>query len=235
MKVLILVLSMNDGEHYSQFFETQKETWDSIDVDGFKTFYYFGNCLENKIVNNEIHLTVNESLFTTSKKFIESLKLIKDFDFDYIIRTNSSSYIDKIKIKEFLENKPNEKFISGIIGSHQSVNFVSGACFFMSKDIVNFILENEKDIDLNIIDDLSLGYFFKKHNLTITDKDVTRFDSKKEHLTKTHKISAEHFHYRILTGTSTERHDDIEIMKLIHELKLKKYNKRQYYKSLLTN
>ncbi len=88
MKVLILVLSMNDGEHYSQFFETQKETWDSIDVDGFKTFYYFGNCLENKIVNNEIHLTVNESLFTTSKKFIESLKLIKDFDFDETDNTN---------------------------------------------------------------------------------------------------------------------------------------------------
>ena len=142
MKVLILVLSMNDGKHYSEFFETQKKTWDSIDVDGFRTFYYFGNCLENKIIDNEIHLVVKEDLYNTSKKFIESLKMIKDFDFDYIVRTNSSSYIDKFKIKEFLKNKPNEKFISGIIGSYQSVNFVSGACFFMSKDIVNFILHS---------------------------------------------------------------------------------------------
>jgi hypothetical protein len=51
MKVLILVLSVNDGKHYSEFFETQKKTWDSIDVDDFKTFYYFGNSLENKIIS----------------------------------------------------------------------------------------------------------------------------------------------------------------------------------------
>jgi hypothetical protein len=223
MKVLILVLSMNDGKHYSEFFETQKKTWDSIDVDGFRTFYYFGNCLENKIIDNEIHLVVKEDLYNTSKKFIESLKMIKDFDFDYIVRTNSSSYIDKFKIKEFLKNKPNEKFISGIIGRHESVNFVSGACFFMSKDIVNFILENEKDIDLNIIDDLSLGYFFQKHNIQITDKDVTRFWADKEHIIKTHKISMEYFHYRIFTGSNTERYNDIEIMKLIHEKKLGYY------------
>jgi hypothetical protein len=223
MKVLILVLSMNDGKHYSEFFETQKKTWDSIDVDGFRTFYYFGNCLENKIIDNEIHLVVKEDLYNTSKKFIESLKMIKDFDFDYIVRTNSSSYIDKFKIKEFLKNKPNEKFISGIIGRHESVNFVSGACFFMSKDIVNFILENEKDIDLNIIDDLSLGYFFQKHNIQITNKDVTRFWADKEHIIKTHKISMEYFHYRIFTGSNTERYNDIEIMKLIHEKKLGYY------------
>jgi hypothetical protein len=223
MKVLILVLSMNDGKHYSEFFETQKKTWDSIDVDGFRTFYYFGNCLENKIVDNEIYLVVKEDLYNTSKKFIESLKMIKDFDFDYIVRTNSSSYIDKFKIKEFLKNKPNEKFISGIIGRHESVNFVSGACFFMSKDIVNFILENEKDIDLNIIDDLSLGYFFQKHNIQITNKDVTRFWADKEHIIKTHKISMEYFHYRIFTGSNTERYNDIEIMKLIHEKKLGYY------------
>lgn len=223
MKVLILVLSMNDGKHYSEFFETQKKTWDSIDVDGFRTFYYFGNCLENKIIDNEIHLVVKEDLYNTSKKFIESLKMIKDFDFDYIVRTNSSSYIDKFKIEEFLKNKPNEKFISGIIGRHESVNFVSGACFFMSKDIVNFILENEKDIDLNIIDDLSLGYFFQKHNIQITNKDVTRFWADKEHIIKTHKISMEYFHYRIFTGSNTERYNDIEIMKLIHEKKLGYY------------
>jgi hypothetical protein len=223
MKVLILVLSMNDGKHYSEFFETQKKTWDSIDVDGFRTFYYFGNCLENKIVDNEIYLVVKEDLYNTSKKFIESLKMIKDFDFDYIVRTNSSSYIDKFKIEEFLKNKPNEKFISGIIGRHESVNFVSGACFFMSKDIVNFILENEKDIDLNIIDDLSLGYFFQKHNIQITNKDVTRFWADKEHIIKTHKISMEYFHYRIFTGSNTERYNDIEIMKLIHEKKLGYY------------
>ena len=52
MKVLFLVLSMNDGKYYSDFFETQKQTWDSFEIDDFKTFYYFGNCSENKIVGN---------------------------------------------------------------------------------------------------------------------------------------------------------------------------------------
>jgi hypothetical protein len=224
MKVLILVLSMNDGKHYSEFFETQKKTWDSIEVEGFKTFYYFGNHSENEIVSNEIHLNVTESIDNTSKKFVESLKLIKDFDFDYIVRTNSSSYIDKFKIQEFLKNKPTEKFISGVIGKKDKLKFVSGACFFMSKDIVNFILENEKDMNFNIVDDVSLGYFFDKHNLKLTNKDITRFWLDIEHMKYPHEIPMEYFHYRIFTGSNRERYNDIKIMKLIHEKKLGYYS-----------
>jgi hypothetical protein len=227
MKVLFLVLSMNDGKYYSDFFETQKQTWDSFEIDDFKTFYYFGNCSENKIVGNEIHLNIKESLKNTSKKFIESLKLIKDFDFDYIVRTNSSSYIDKFKIKEFLKDKPKENFISGVIGKSDTINFVSGACFFMSKDIINFILQNEQDIDFNFVDDLSLGYFFNKHNLKLTNKDITRFWVEPEHMTNIHQISMDYFHYRIYTGNNMQRQDDIQIMKLIHEEKMKKYKIEQ--------
>jgi len=43
MKILILVLSLNDGGIYSKFYDTQKKTWDSIEHDNIETYYYFGN------------------------------------------------------------------------------------------------------------------------------------------------------------------------------------------------
>ena len=52
MNILILVLSCNDNGIYSKFFETQKNTWDSINVEGIETFYFFGDHDKDEIVEN---------------------------------------------------------------------------------------------------------------------------------------------------------------------------------------
>jgi len=41
-KILILVISVKASERYSALMKAQKETWDSIQEEGVKTLYFYG-------------------------------------------------------------------------------------------------------------------------------------------------------------------------------------------------
>ncbi len=219
MKILILVLSYNDnGGTYSKFYEAQKTTWDSIKVDNVDTFYYFGNSIENKIIGNEIYTTDIEN-YKCTEKMVSAFNLVKDFDFDYIVRTNSSSYLDKELFYEFLSNKPKNNFYGGIIGNHNGIPFASGALFVMSRDIFNLVIENSDMIDRSLIDDVSIGHLLQKFNVYPNGAEFTRYDIP-DHGNLTNPNSINFFHYRLKTNHYF-RDNDIQTMKDIHQLKIK--------------
>lgn len=205
MKILILVLSYNDSGIYTEFYKTQKQTWDSLRVDGVDTYYYFGNSDEEKIDGNNIFLGVRESLMNCTHKTIDVFNLVKDFDFDFIFRTNSSSYVDKELLKKYLENKPNVNFYSGIIGNHMGIPFCSGSGYFLSKDLVTLILNNKTEINHTLIDDVAFGNFLKDKNVEF--KQSERFD-----VINNDSIPMNYFHYRLKTSN---RQNDIKNMELI--------------------
>lgn len=211
MKILILVLSYNDNNIYSKFLESQKKTWDSISVDGIETYYYFGNGNDNKIINNEIYTKTPESLINCGHKTIECLKQVIPFDFDYIFRTNSSSYVDKKLLKEYLTDKPKFKFYSGIIGEQNNILFCSGSGYFLSKDLVELLISNEKDIDHNFIDDVSFGKFLSENGVDLIPSE--RFD-----VIDNNQPPMNFFHYRLKTKN---RINDINNMESIFSMKCK--------------
>jgi len=141
MKILIIVLSHNDGGIYSLFYESQKKTWDSVVVDDVETYYLFGNHHCDEIVNKEILVNVSESgINNCGYKTLKSFILTKNIKYDYIFRTNSSSYVDKKMLLEYIKDKPIEKYYSGVIGFHGGIKFSSGSGYFISRDLVNLIM-----------------------------------------------------------------------------------------------
>jgi len=213
MKILILVLSFDDCSIYTDFYKTQKDTWDSIVVDGVETYYYFGNNTKNHLVGNNIYTNVTESLMNCGNKSIEAFKIIVDMDFDFVFRTNSSSYIDKLLLKKHLENKPKNNFYSGVIGDHFGIQFCSGSGFVLSKDLVQLLIQNENSLNFNLIDDVCFGQFLSSKNISLINS--YRFDITQE----VREIDLNFFHYRLKTK---DRQKDINNMKLIHNKKLKK-------------
>jgi len=212
MRILILVLSYDDSGIYTEFYKTQKQTWDSVNVDGVETYYYFGDNNENIIVGNNILTDVPESLINCGNKSIEAFKLISNMDFDFILRTNSSSYIDKNLLKLHLENKPKNNFYSGILGNHFGIPFCSGSGFIISKDLVHLLIDNEEKLDFSLIDDVCFGEFLSSNGIPLINS--YRFD-----LThNTNEIDEGFFHYRLKTNN---RINDINNMILIHKKKLK--------------
>jgi hypothetical protein len=207
MKILIIVLSYKDNDIYSKFYKAQKDTWDSLIVDGVETYYLFGNHHCDEIIDNELLVNVPEPDY--GRKTINSFILTQHMNYDYIFRTNSSSYIDKSLLLEYVKDKPKEKYYSGVIGDAYDVYFAAGAGFFLSKDLVNLVIDNKDDWVHNYIDDVALAKFLFKFGYKPTDHprfDVLSLDS----------LPKDFFHYRLKTDN---RLNDINNLYEIFKLK----------------
>ena len=219
MKILILVLSCNDNGIYSKFFESQKNTWDSIDVEGVETFYFFGDHDKNEIIDNKILVDVKEvfvdphgkSIATNAGlKTLKTFELIQNMEFDYVFRTNSSSYIDKKLLHNYIVNKPITEYYSGVIGHHGNIVFASGSGFFLSKDLIKLLVDNKEKWDHTLIDDVLIGSLLK--NFNISPQPNPRFDVVDSN------IPSEYFHYRL---KNKNRDSDIQYMYQIKNIKEK--------------
>lgn len=213
MKILILCLSHFDNDIYTKFYKTQKNTWDSIEVEDVKTLYFVGNKKGNYIKDEIINTDVSESLINCGYKTLKAFELVKDFDFDFIFRTNSSSYVDKFLLKQYLNEKPKEKFYSGVVGNHEGIKFSSGSGFIITKDLVDLVLQNKNFWNHGLIDDVALGLLLKKFGINPTP--APRYDI----LNLDENTPLHFYHYRLKCH---DRNLDCDRMINLHKMKLKK-------------
>lgn len=130
-----------------------KNTWLTTIKEPHEYYFLFGDCDENKINNNDINLNVNEGVYNVGYKMIETFKLLKDMDFDYLVRTNLSSYVIHDNVINYLSDKPKHKYWSGFGVNH----FSSGSFYVLSKDMIEIILKNENNWDHKKIDDVAIS------------------------------------------------------------------------------
>jgi hypothetical protein len=214
MKILIVVLSYFDNGIYTKFYESQNESWNSVHVEGVDTFFLVGNNSKDEIVGNLIKTYVGESLYNCGYKTIRAFELLKDYEYDYIFRTNSSSYIDKQMLKDYLLDKPRNNFYSGIIGNYNNILYASGSGFVISKDAVDLVIQKKDRWNHNYIDDVSLGLLLREFNILPTlgpRLDIQKVDN---------ETPMDYYHYRIKTSN---RLNDCQYMKSIFEFKKLSY------------
>lgn len=142
MNILILVQATH-LDPWDKIIEAQKRTWDSISVPGVDTIYYYSH--PEKTFYEGKNLYVKCSGEHGMEHWRMKLALDQIFDtfanYDFIFRTNASSYVNKELLKEFLKDKPREKYYCGINGG----GFASGCGFIMTYDLVQVIKENFSD------------------------------------------------------------------------------------------
>lgn len=145
-KVLILVLSSIDEYPWNSLMIKQKETWDSIEVEGVKTIYYYADSFANRsfINGNDLILNIKETRNLTNRipKLKKAFQNVMHLEWDFIFRTNSSSYIDKKRLLNFAQTLPIENCYCGFTVSCHNINFASGCGFFISRDHVNKLIKN---------------------------------------------------------------------------------------------
>ena len=121
-KILISVLSL-EKEPFISLEKSIRETWGSTKPEGIDIIYYYGNSKEDKLIGDKLYLNAPEGLINVGHKTLKMYEYIyNNFDFDYVYRTNSSSYIDIKKLQSFIADKPTEKFYSGVIGKGKNGN-----------------------------------------------------------------------------------------------------------------
>jgi hypothetical protein len=210
MKILISVLSYLDNGIYSKFYEMQNKTWDSIPFDGVETFYYVGNGKKKEISGKLIINNLPETVQNEAYKFINFLEHTINMDYDYVFHTNSSSYVDKKLLYNWLLDKPRDKFYSGVKGEYNGHYFASGCGFTISKDVVKIMLDNQSKWEHGCCDDATLGILLKNSNINVYEAprfDIVNYDG---------TIPTNYFHYRCKTSN---RELDIINLQRIHAIK----------------
>lgn len=198
-KILILVQACDDAP-YLEMNKKQMSTWDSIKVEGVETIYYLGsNDGVEKLEGNKYYSGTSEAWNMMHWRMKKTLDLAYTMEWDYIFRTNSSSYVDKKRLQRFAEKLPTEKCYCGIDGG-----FASGAGFFMSRDIME-ILKDKLDEYPTYSEDACMGTILAKQGIGVTEG-AERCDY---YFTGISHRSEPYYHFRCKSDT-IDRQKDID-------------------------
>lgn len=211
MKILIMVLSFTD-EPYLSLMKAQQETWDSVEVGGVRTVYYYGGG-KGWVNEKEYSADTDDLYYRMHWKFALALKEVWDWDWQILVRINSSGYLCKERLIEFVKDLPIEKLYCGY-GS-PDINdggdlCISGAAILMSRDCAEILLY-KLDGEMNCEEDVLIGRVLRKDGIIPLD-DKSRFDIPCEFVS----IPKDRYHYRLKCGGPREV--DISNMKKLHTI-----------------
>lgn len=247
MNILHLVLGCKN-QYYEKIEETARNTWMKMCPENIKTIFMYGN-------SSEIYWDNNDSFYVNRPegheyniclyKTLMAFKVFIESDFDYIYRTNNTGYFDLKMTSSFLEDKPRDNFYCGNsqlfqksentpYAPNRGINYASGASFFLSRDIVEKIIDDEEIIYSygfpGWCDDVSIGKYITEHLKIDIDKSPKRLhvNLKEDQLLygeinkKIDKnLDMSQYYYRIVEDSIENKTKSI---KKIHTLK------KQYYK-----
>lgn len=177
-RVLIMVLSFDEG-YYRSLYYASRSTWDSVEVEGVKTVYFFGHeGATQKFQYDEANRTLwtgtGEGLTAIGYKTIAAFEwALENEEFDYIIRVNASTYVNKKLIHEYVQNLPTERLYKGIGAPYEykgeTINFAWGPAYLLSKDLVDLICAQTWHWNHGQMDDVSMGLFMKDLNVELAN------------------------------------------------------------------
>lgn len=212
MKFLVLVICASNNDTYNDLESAIRQTWASIQDDRWEIFYLYSDPSVQKpyLEGDKFIAKSHEQLTTIGRKMIQAFEFFyENYEFDYIFRTNLSSYVDLPKLAEILES--NNFNYDGVKGSHAGIQFASGAGYVISKDLVSFVINNKDKWNHTLIDDLALGKIMNDNRIfpdgTLTRQTITHVNE---------KIDTDQYHFRC---KQKNRHEDVILINRIHNIK----------------
>ncbi len=191
MKILIMVLD-SDTPNSIRNSAVQKRTWvKDFLVDNEVLFYKAG--VENKLSGINLLVNCSNTYEAMGVKTIKAFEWVNlNIEYDFIFRTNTSSYINHKNLIKYL-NKLSSKKIDycGHIGIYDGVEYVSGSGIILSKHAVNSILNSKNQLDESVVEDVAIGKLLKLNNILPTQgkrkdieshKDIRNIDSDEYHI-----------------------------------------------------
>ena len=207
MRILILSLATKD-EPFNELVEAQKRTWDSIEEEGVDTiFYYSGDKFKQE--GKDLTVKCSGAYNMMHYRFKLALDWIFDKDciYDYVFRTNASSYVDKKRLKAWLQDKPRKGFYCGIDGG----GMASGCGFAFSTDLLNTL----RTIDDHPTDseDSLIGVWLERYAGIKVSPGAERYDYYFNHGSGPYET----YHYRCKSNDS-DRTKDVKAFEHIFKM-----------------
>lgn len=213
-----MVISCNEEPYISLEHIGCRKTWASsnhknIDI----LFVHSLNYLDVHRDGSNLYVHGNEHLYNIGYKTLNAFKYaLSNCEFDYIYRTNLSSYIHQAGLYDYVNTLPDSNIYQGVVGYYNGIEFASGSGYLISKDLVKYVTDNEMHWDhINLIDDVAIASVLRGNNVYPTP--ISRIDIKNEYELSTFDTNTidQCFHFRC--KSETDRTHDIRVMNKLHD------------------
>lgn len=184
-----------------------------------KVIFMFGNNVKLSDLNikkeNLIISNYPENLIPgITLKTINCFNIVNNnYKYKHILRTNLSSFFLLDNLIEQSIKLPSTDVYAAVIGHAKNIDFGSGAGYWLSKDNIEFILNNKNKININLADDdVCIGEILQnKKKIHLTRYDIDKDKNIDDKLNLLEEIRNKNFyHIRI---KNINRNLDIEYFK----------------------
>ena len=229
MKVLLLLIHSNTPIYNEMLSIQQQYIHTSKDIDSFFVVMRENQSTLIEQENDIIYVKGKEHVLNVLYKTITALDyLTQKNEYDFIIRSNISTIIHIQNLLQYLQTIPiqhiytssnflNLNWLDPQAGIHNTSLFgtiyASGISITLSNDTVKYLLTHRDKLRHDIVDDVSIGLFFKIYYPTILNKGQ-KYMSSELYTNKVTKHTNIH-NYVFIRNKSYNRIVDIKIMKLI--------------------
>lgn len=235
-RLLILVLA-GDTSISNRNLNAQKNTWMKHDNSQVELISYKGGS-EKQFINSQLVLNCPDNYESISLKTLLAFDWVNDnCEFDYLFRTNTSSYVNVEKLLDFCKKNENNYLYRGRIISdvfnNKEISWASGAEILMSKLSFDVLINNKQSWNTALPDDVAIGSIFQEQNIGIESSNSILFD--KKFFERKHLNHEYHFRCRVDSPYYYPRFLDPLLLGYIHkELHNKNISiyRRYIYKSM---
>lgn len=168
-KVLVFVLSC-ETPPYDRHLQTSLETWDTRQVDGCESIFYCGKS-HKKNTDKVIYLNTKDSFATMGAKAVEGFEwALNNKSFDYLARPNSSCYVRKQILTDYVQNLSDTNLYLGLkTQSCYNVEYMwGGGAYILTRDVVEKIVQNKSKWNHNYTEDVSISALLQKLGVPLT-------------------------------------------------------------------
>ena len=135
-------------------------------------------------------------------------------DANYLFMTTTSSYIRPHNLMDKITSLPEQGLYAGAI-AYPGARFAAGHNRLYSRDVVKRILEARRMLRCGVIEDLALGNLCISLGIQMVELQKRNIGSLDELDLISDQELQEQFHFRLTSGTRTNR-QDVKIMNALH-------------------
>lgn len=147
---------------WGKLMDCQRETWDAEDHPQTQTIYYCGNVPHNLMPMAATKVfyfsQYDEELDRVSARTIEAFEKALEFDWDFMARVHSSTYVHKKNLVEHLKTIPRTNVLYGLLteGGPGKQILWGGGHYIMSRDVIASIVERKANWPLGVMEDQAI-------------------------------------------------------------------------------
>jgi hypothetical protein len=165
---------------------------------------------------DRIHTRVPESYLNVNAKTWAAVRyLLAVQQFDYLFRTNTSSYVSLSHLRQLVDGLPRSGYYGGFIGHHQEVPFASGTGILLSRDAAEFAF-NDPSWEFDQIDDVALGRLMARAGVSV--QPLPRINVTSPDDVVVSDPAAFSSCHLVLCKSGADHPMDIEIMTQVHKI-----------------